>query len=126
LSTRFGLVNLSTEVFAHLPVHETVQILPEEVMQFGTNNLTLVGNSSFSGGLKLATGATGILGIVSDTALGTGALTVNETATLATFGEMRSIANDVVLASGKTLILGAANGDLLIWKLHRRNHFRAA
>ncbi len=69
----------------------------------GAGDVTLYGNNTYSGGTTISGGVLRVYG--SDTALGTGTLTVSGDATLATAsgGNARTLANAISIASGKTL-----------------------
>src|SRR5262249_42548100 len=87
---------------------------PGQLTKTNTGALLLSGNNTFSGGVTVSAGS-GLLGNVgnlivgSDTALGTGVLTLNG-GTLQDDGlASRTVANNVVLASGTTSFINAIN-----------------
>ncbi|MFD0895237.1 autotransporter-associated beta strand repeat-containing protein [Luteolibacter ambystomatis] len=81
--------------------------------KFGSNDLTLSGTNSYSGGTTLSGG---VLRVRNNLALGTGALAVDANATLASAsgGPFVNLGNAVGIASGTTLSVDSGFGPLIL------------
>lgn len=74
-----------------------------------TSTLVLTGNNNYSGGTTLTDGVLAI-GAGTNNGIGTGTLTLNQGAFLATDNSARTIANAVSMTTGSSLRLGAVQG----------------
>ena len=80
--------------------------------KIGAGALTLTGNNTYSGGTLLSEGT---LGVGSNTALGTGTLTIEDGTTLSQTAGNKTLANDFLINGDFTRsVVGAANSQLIL------------